>query len=73
MELDTFAHVTIIPESLWSKSWSDVQLKPSQIKLCTFSGRSLSVMGEANVDIVYCGQASTEVVVVVKEGKIPLF
>ena len=42
-------------------------LSPSLIKLCTFSGRPLSVVGEAHVDIEYGGQSLTESIVVVKD------
>ena len=73
MEVDTGAHVSLIPQAIWAKSWSHVPLKPCITKLCTFSGSPISVVGEAEVAISYGHQSARLNVVIVKEGKIALF
>ena len=72
MELDTGAFVSIIPEAVWDKYWSNVPLTTSAVKLCTYSGTPLSVVGEGRVKVVHNGQTVEACVHVVKEGTAPL-
>jgi len=72
MEVDTGAHVSIIPLHIWRKSWQDVQIKPTKLQLSTFSEAPLTVIGEAHLDVAYEAQRFTAPIVIVKEGRTPL-
>ena len=45
MELDTGVAVSIVSESTFRRLWSGTVLERSGIRLCTYSGESLRVIG----------------------------
>ena len=47
MELDTGASVSIVSEEAWKKRFARVPLEKSQIKLRTYTGETLDVIGQA--------------------------
>ena len=47
MELDTGASVSIVSEEAWKKRFAWVPLEKSQIKLRTYTGETLDVIGQA--------------------------
>ena len=49
MELDTGASVTIIPKRVWTAVLASKPVERTDIKLCSYSGLEISVIGEANV------------------------
>ena len=72
MVLDTGANVSLIPYSVWVAEWNHIPLAKSACKLCSYSGTPLIVMGQASVKIACNMQTITDVVVVVKNGLVPL-
>lgn len=68
MEVDTGADVTLIPLSVWERSWKDVPMKSTPADLCTFSGEALHVMGEAAINAQYRDQRFHANIFIVREG-----
>ena len=69
MELDTGAKYSVIPETLWKAKWSDVVLNECSLRLCTYDGSLLPVVGQAVVHVQYSGKSVDCPLVVVKSGK----
>ena len=69
MEIDTGAQVSLCPDTVWNVHWKHVPLQQSRLKLSTYSGESLPVLGEANVCVVYGDQCVEERLAVVQGGK----
>ena len=70
MELDTGASVTIISEGTFRKMLPKLQLQPSTVRLKTYTGERMQVVGEADVQVEYC-QQHMELPLVVVEGSGP--
>ena len=69
MELDTGAAVSIIAESQLKRILPRIKLKPSKIKLETYSGEKMPVVGEVPVEVQYAEQTELlSFVVVAQEG-----
>lgn len=56
MELDTGASISLVSEETFNRHWSGHQLQPTSIRLKTYSGEQLTVVGEASVEIEYENQ-----------------
>lgn len=56
MELETGASVTIIPESVWTDVIASKPVERTDIKLRSYSGHEISVIGEAKVQVAYRDQ-----------------
>eukprot|EP00731_Ephydatia_muelleri_P014717 Em0008g437a len=71
MEIDTGAARTVMSQqafkSTWGKSVAPV-LHDTHIKLCTYTGESLKVLGVADVTVMYKGQETKLPLVVVGQG-----
>ena len=57
MELDTGAAVTLMSESTCRQLWPDRPLQLCTMRLCTYSGEQLPVVGQLEV-VVECGDQS---------------
>ena len=69
MELDTGAAVSIIAESQLKRILPRIKLKPSKIKLETYTGEKMPVVGEVPVEVQYAEQTELlSFVVVAQEG-----
>ncbi|CAC5381589.1 unnamed protein product [Mytilus coruscus] len=68
MELDTGAAVSIIGEENYKKYFSNIKLQKSNVKLNTYTGDPITVMGEITVNVVYDKQTEILPLIVVKEG-----
>ena len=66
MELDTGAFVSIMSEEAWKKSFARVPLEKSQIKLRTYTGETLDVIGQAQVEVTYQNQTANLPIQIVK-------
>ena len=66
MELDTGASVSIMSEEAWKKSFARVPLEKSQIKLRTYTGETLDVIGQAQVEVTYQNQTANLPIQIVK-------
>ena len=64
MELDTGASVTIIPESVWTDVPASKPVERTDIKLRSYSGHEISVIGEAKVQVAYRDQKAVLSVVI---------
>lgn len=71
MELDTGASVSIILEKVWKEIFHTPELRTSEIKLKTYTGQGLKVLGEWRVQVKYGAQEQQlPLIVVVGEGPI---
>ena len=66
MELDTGAAVSIVSESTFRRLWSGKVLERSGIRLCTYSGESLKVIGKWEADVKYNNQTDKLSVIVLQ-------
>ena len=71
MELDTGASVTIIPKSVWSDVLAAKPLQQTDVKLRSYSGHEIPVVGEAKVQVSYGNQhACLSVIVTARNGPV---
>ena len=58
MEVDTGASASLISEATYKQLWQGnlSRLKKTNVKLCTYSGELLKVLGSITIDVVYEGQ-----------------
>ena len=66
MELDTGASVSIMSEEAWKKSFARVPLEKSQVKLRTYTGETLDVIGQTQVEVTYQNQTANLPIQIVK-------
>jgi hypothetical protein len=70
MEVDTGSAISICPEEIFNEKFSNVQIQPSNIKLKTYAGNEVPVLGQATVDVQYGNQCVELPLVIVKlDGK----
>ena len=70
MELDTGASVSIMSEEAWRKRFPTAPLEESQIRLRTYTGEALDIIGQANVQVTYEDQIANLPLQIIK-GKGP--
>ena len=73
MELDTGASLTVISETLWKEKFPTSTPEPSNIRLKTYTGEELKVLGQATVAIKYGEQNCNLPVQIVKGNGPALF
>ena len=73
MELDTGAAVSLISEKTYNQFFSDVSLKKSTVKLKSYSGEDIPVVGLMEVLVKYNQQEETLPILVVKGDSCSLF
>ena len=56
MELDTGSAYTIVPESMFQAKLPHIALHSSEVRLETYSGQPLTLLGQASVEVVYDSQ-----------------
>ena len=66
MEVDTGAAYSLVSSNTFKELWPDRKLNESTVKLCTYSGESLEVLGSITVQVTYQSQKSQELLLVVK-------
>ena len=66
MELDTGAAVSIIAEGTWKQLFQEKPLEPAAMKLKTYSGEELEILGQLVVRVRYGAQESKLPLIVVK-------
>ena len=66
MQIDTGASVSIMSETTFKEYWPTQSSSPSQIRLCSYSGESIAVVGSLQVNVVYISQTHTLPLVTVK-------
>ena len=71
MQIDTAADHTIMCKSVYRRDFSHIPLRKSKIRLCTYTGDSLTVCGELLCEIVYDEQKLTLPLIVVDHPERP--
>ncbi|XP_060791211.1 uncharacterized protein K02A2.6-like [Neoarius graeffei] len=66
MQLDTGAAVTLVSEMAYKKHLSHLPLKESKVRLSTFSGENIPLMGQVTVNAKYGNQSGDLPFVIVK-------
>ena len=56
MELDIGTSVSIMSEEAWRKKFPEIPLEESQMKLRTYTGEALEIVGPAQVNVTYQDQ-----------------
>ena len=58
MEVDTGAAWSLVSKSMYQKIWHTRPLKPSLVNLRTYTGEAVTVLGTAEVEVVYKDQVN---------------
>ena len=72
MQLDTGASLSLMSENTFKELWPDRSLSPSQVRLCSYSGESIPVLGSVSVTVTYKTQCHKVTLIVVKGSGITL-
>lgn len=70
-ELDTGATVTVMSEQKFYEQFSNITLKPSSVRLKTYTGESMEVVGEAEFDVSYADQGPKTLILAIVARKGP--
>lgn len=66
MEIDTGASVSLVSEETWKKTFLDVPLEHSEVRLSTYSGEGIGVLGKKMVQVKYGSQKCSLPLIVVE-------
>ena len=58
MEIGTGASVSIMSKEEHQKRWPNVNLEAAEVRLCTYTGECLEVLGKRNVTVCYGQQTA---------------
>lgn len=58
MEVDTGAAVSVVSEAMYKQMWPEKMLRPTAVRLETYSGSPLTVLGQIQVQVKYQDQAA---------------
>lgn len=72
MQVDTGASVSLIPEHIYDEHLKSRPLQPAAIRLSSYTGDTIPVLGKIQVPVKHEGQEWTLPLVVVKGNKTPL-
>lgn len=70
-ELDTGATVTVMSEQNFCEHFSHLTLKPSSLRLKTYTGEALRVVGEADLEVSHGNQGPKTLTLAVVAGNGP--
>ena len=70
MELDTGASVSLVSEETWQRQLHEIPLQETDVRLRTYIGESITVVGQALVKVVY-GEQEAKLPVLVVPGDGP--
>ena len=70
MELDTGASVSLVSEETWQRQLHEIPLQETDVRLRTYTGESITVLGQALVKVVY-GEQEAKLPVLVVPGDGP--
>ena len=70
-KLDTGAEVNVMPMKVF-KTFQQVELKPTEVRLISYTGQQLDVAGQAEFECSHKGKQSKLKFVVVKTNAVPL-
>ena len=65
MEVDTGAAVSVLSETTYKRLWPEKILRPTTMKLKTYSGSPLTVLGQLQVQVKYQDQAANLPIIVI--------
>ena len=57
MQLDTGASLSLMAETTFREHWPQRSLSSSQVRLCSYSGEVIPVLGAMDVNVTYKGQS----------------
>ena len=66
MEVDTGASLSLISEETYRANFSSCFLQSTEVRLKTYSGEYITVLGSINVEVTYNHQRATLPLLVVK-------
>ena len=72
MQLDTGASKSLMSESTFRELWPGKNLSPSQVRLCSYSGEPILVLGSVDVNVTYKTQCHKVPLIVVKGSGLTL-
>ena len=70
MELDTGASVSLVSEATWRRLFGDKSLLPSPVRLKTYTGQGIKVLGQQTLAVEYEG-TQVDLPLIVVEGRGP--
>ena len=73
MQLDTGCALSLAPITFVKQVCPNVEMKPSNVVLSTYTGETVRPLGEAHVSVEYMGSQHTLPLLVVREGTTALF
>ena len=73
MQLDTGCALSLDPKNFYDQFLSHIPLKPTAVKLSTYTGEKIQPLGQATVKVSYAGIQHSLPLLVVPHGSGPLF
>ena len=73
MEVDTGAALSLVSESTFRRLWPEKKLLTSRVRLCSYSGEPIAVVGKLDVGVSYRSQIANLPLLVVKGAGPSLF
>ena len=71
MEVDTGAAISLLSEATFKSKFPEAKLQPATVKLKTYTGEPLEVLGELPVEVQYQKQSPKQLSIVVVKGNGP--
>ena len=72
MQVDTGASLSLMSETTFREHWPQRSLSSTQVRLCSYSGEVIPVLGSVDVNVTYKSQSVTVPLIVVKGSGLTL-
>ena len=72
MQVDTGASLSLMSETTFREHWPQRSLSSTQVRLCSYSGEVIPVLGSVDVNVTYKSQSITVPLIVVKGSGLTL-
>ena len=72
MQVDTGASLSLMSETTFREHWPQRSLSSTQVRLCSYSGEAIPVLGSVDVNVTYKSQSVTVPLIVVKGSGLTL-